>query len=187
MNPATYGPQIHNLGILAMAAGGKYEDAGTLGIETAKELANKGAQFGEFSTIEKMITNKEIGLAPYTSQEPIYYRQDGLPIQFVLPKEGGFAVGSFMVMPKNIPADRKAAAEKLMDYVVSPEAQQVIAKKIYSGPVNKTVVLPDELAKIIHPYGAKEVDTLINPDWNLILKDSPEWLSTFEREVKPSS
>jgi putative spermidine/putrescine transport system substrate-binding protein len=185
ITPSTDGPQIHNLGIFAIAAGGTYTDAGTTGIEVAKKLVKNGAKFGPFGTIASLYTNKEIGIAPFTSQEPIHYQQDGLPIQFILPKEGGFAVGSFMVMPLNIPAERKAAAEKFMDYVVSPDAQKVIAEKIFSGPVNKTAVLDDKLAAIVHPYGQKEIDSLIMTDWNFILQNADNWITTFNKEVKP--
>ena len=61
-------------------------------------------------------------------------------------------------------------AHKFIDFTLSPESQQQIAKTMLLGPVNKTVKLEPAVAEKV-PYGAEEVEKLEHLDISAINKN----------------
>jgi putative spermidine/putrescine transport system substrate-binding protein len=184
IEPDFGGGSMFNLTILAVAAGGTDRDTATLGIEQANIMAENGAQFGDFGGILTLFSNGEIGLATLYHQEPIFFAMDGLPAEFVMPSEGAYPVTAWMTMPKNIPDNRKAAAEQFMSYVLSPEAQVAIAEGIFSAPINGAVELEADLAAMVHPYGEAEAATMMVPDWEYTIENLEDWIDLWNREVQ---
>lgn len=185
VEPDFSGGSMFNLTILAEAAGGTAEDTATLGIEQGKLLAENGAQFGNFGEILTLFSNGDIALATLYHQEPIFFGMDGMPAGFVMPEEGAYPVTAWMTMPRNIPDNRKAAAEQFMTYVLSPEAQEAIAEEIFSAPINSSVELSPELAAQVHPNSPAEADTMVKPDWEYTIENLEDWIDLWNREVQP--
>jgi len=179
--------EIFGLVIAALAGGASAEDAqeqaATLGVETAKELDENGATFTDFGQALALIQSGSISVAPIFSQEPNNLASEGLPVKYVLPCEGGFSIRAWMAMPSNLPAERKAAAEKFMDSVVSVESQEQIAAGIFSGPANKQATLSEELDEQISPYGQEEIDQLIQLDWTAVVEQQEQWVDEWNNAL----
>lgn len=185
VEPDFSGGSMFNLTVLAEAAGGTAEDSATLGIEQGKQLAANGAQFGNFGEILTLFSNGDIALATLYHQEPIYLELDGMSVGFVMPEEGAYPVTAWMTMPRNIPENRKAAAEQFMSYVLSPEAQEAIAGAIFSGPINSAAELNPELAEQVYPSDQAEIDMMVKPDWDYTIENLEGWIDLWNREVQP--
>lgn len=179
--------EIFGLVIAALAGGASADEAQdqaeTLGIETVHELQANGATFTDFGQALALIQNGSIAMAPIFSQEPNNLASEGLPVKYILPCEGGFSIRAWMAIPRNLPDDRKAAAEAFIDSVVSVDSQEQIAAGIFSGPANKQATLSAELDEQISPYGQEEIDQLIQLDWSAVVAQQETWVEEWNNAL----
>ena len=104
----------------------------------------------------------------------------GFPAEFVYPKEGGVALGVAACPVAGSKNDKEAQA--FVQYLVTPEAQVILARGAGFGPVNKTVELPPDARKGI-PYG-DEVKLLKVIDWDVVNPVRDEWNKRWTREIE---
>ena len=105
----------------------------------------------------------------------------GFPAAFTYPKEGGIALG-VAACPVAGAAD-KPEAQSFIQYLLSPEAQAVLASGAGLGPVNKKVELPpDKRAGI--PYGPEQMNKLQVIDWDTVNQHREEWNKRWTREIE---
>lgn len=74
----------------------------------------------------------------------------GLPIGFVVPKEGVWATDARLHLVKGSP--RKAEAARFIDTALTPQASACLAEKLYLGPSVKGVSVAPEVARKL-PWG----------------------------------
>jgi len=105
----------------------------------------------------------------------------GLPIGFVVPKEGVWATDVRMHLVKN--SKNRAAAETFIDTAMTPQAASCLAEKLYLGPAVKDVKVGADIARKL-PWGEKgSVQTLTLFDWNAINARRAEIIDAWNREV----
>jgi len=108
------------------------------------------------------------------------FANTGFPVDFVYPKEKAVTLlASACPVAK---ANASAAASDFIKAMLEPAMQLILLKDYGYGPVNKTVKVPAELAKMA-PIGPK-ADQLYNPDWNAINPQREEWTKRWNREVE---
>ncbi|MBI3979274.1 MAG: ABC transporter substrate-binding protein [Chloroflexi bacterium] len=78
-------------------------------------------------------------------------------------KEGFFADCQIMVIPKGHPGD-STVAHAFMSEALSTEAQTAMAKEVFYTPINKEVVLPEDLKKNDLIVTADKLDKVISPN-----------------------
>ena len=105
----------------------------------------------------------------------------GFPAAFIYPKEGGIALG-VAACPVAGAAD-KPEAQTFIQYLLSPEAQAVLASGAGLGPVNKTVELPPE-KRVGIPYGPEQMNKLQVIDWDTVNQHREEWNKRWTREIE---
>ncbi len=105
----------------------------------------------------------------------------GFPAAFVYPKEGGIALG-VASCPVAGGAD-KPEAQTFLQYLLSPDAQTVLANGAGLGPVNKMVQLPPEKREGI-PYGPEQMGKLQVIDWDTVNEHREEWNKRWTREIE---
>lgn len=89
----------------------------------------------------------------------------GVPVAMVTPKEGALLYPQQFDVVAGAP--NAELAQQFINFTLSPEMQQEIAKSMLLGPVNRTVKLdPATAAKV--PYGAKEAEALVHLDMDPI-------------------
>lgn len=105
----------------------------------------------------------------------------GVPIAFVVPKEGVWATDARLHLVRG--ARHKAAAEKFINTALTPEAATCLAKKLYLGPALQGVKLSDEISRKL-PWGVNgSVDSLSLFDWNSINARRAEITDSWNRQV----
>lgn len=73
-------------------------------------------------------------------------------------------------------------AEEWIDLHLSQPCQLAYAKTIYYSPTIKTLDVPDDMKpKLI--LGEAQVKTLVDLDWDLIIKNQSAWAQRFNREI----
>lgn len=105
----------------------------------------------------------------------------GLPIAFVVPKEGVWASDSRLHIVKNAP--NPDAAVKFINTAVSAEAAKCLAEKLYVGPAVKNVELAPETRRKL-PWGENgSINDLRLANWNEVNKRRAELIEVWNREV----
>jgi putative spermidine/putrescine transport system substrate-binding protein len=105
----------------------------------------------------------------------------GLPIGFVVPKEGAWATDARLHLVKNTP--HKDAAEKFINQALTPAASQCLAEKLYLGPAVQGVTVSQAVARKL-PWGETgSVKNLLLFDWTAINAQRAQIVDTWNREI----
>jgi putative spermidine/putrescine transport system substrate-binding protein len=105
----------------------------------------------------------------------------GLPLGFIVPKEGVWATDARLHLVKGSP--HKAEAEKFIDTALTPGAARCLAEKLYLGPAVKNTSVPAEIVKKL-PWGEKgSVKDLRLYDWTEVNRDRAKITDTWNREI----
>jgi len=108
------------------------------------------------------------------------FAETGFPVDFVYPKEGAlplFTTACAIQKPKPSPL-----AEPLINYLLTPDVQKLLAQKYGYAPVNKTVQIPPQDAGMM-PIGTR-AETLVSVDWDVINAQREGWEKRWSREVE---
>ena len=105
----------------------------------------------------------------------------GMPIGFVVPKEGAWATDARLHLVKNGP--NKQAAQQFIDTALTPAAASCLATKLYLGPAVQGVsVAPDVARKL--PWGADgSVESLALFDWSMVNSRRAAITDAWNRQV----
>ena len=77
---------------------------------------------------------------------------------------------------------KQALANEWVNRHLSPECQRAYAERIYYSPTIRNLELPAELsAKLI--MGEQAVASLVDFDWDVVIRNQPRWSSRFTREI----
>jgi spermidine/putrescine-binding protein len=106
---------------------------------------------------------------------------DGFPVETVVPKEGMYAVLTYVNLVKN--STKRAAALKYLEQQISAEAQVAMATKFFYAPTNVTVKLPADVGKKVVLYG-DDIKLAKRADWAAIAKNRGAWIERWNREMK---
>lgn len=105
----------------------------------------------------------------------------GFPAEFVYPKEGGMALGVGACPVAGGKGHPEAQA--LLQHLLSPEMQTLLATDAGFGPVNKKVSLPAD-KQVGIPYGPEQVAKLRVVDWDTVNANREAWNRRWTREVE---
>jgi putative spermidine/putrescine transport system substrate-binding protein len=127
------------------------------------------------------LQNDEISLAPFFGSQAWVFHDRGLPVRSVVPKEGTVAGDIRIHLVKG--SKHKLAAEKFLNYVISPQALTCITNATYLAPPLKSPHLSEKVQARM-PWGANgSVNDLQFPDWNEVNAKILEIVDLWNREV----
>jgi len=176
----TYG--LHALVMMARLHGGSEENIDP-GFTVFQEEIDPNVLTYEPSSgkMSELFQSSEIALSVWGSGRLKALSDTGFPGGFVYPEEGGIAlmVAACPVVDSDVPE----LAQKLVQYVLSPEVQVALAETNGFGPTNMQTELPPELAESL-PYGPERINNLVAVDWNVINPKREEWTRRWSREVE---
>jgi len=146
------------------------------------QLAKGGAVFfGGSPAGANLLANGEVDVATMASSQVWDLQEKGLPITYVVPKEGAVAGDIRIHIVKG--TKNKDLAMKLVDYTMSVEAQKEIATRLLLGPVNTKVTLAPEIDKKM-PWGEHgSTKNLRILDAVTILDNRDAWTRRWNEEV----
>jgi putative spermidine/putrescine transport system substrate-binding protein len=104
----------------------------------------------------------------------------GFPVDFVTPVEGAPLFTNGNVLVKGAP--HRENAIKLMNWILSQEGQELVAKYYYGGPVVQTVKLEPALAKKV-AYGKTIMNGAYMADMTIVVKERSKWIDLWAREI----
>lgn len=169
------------LPMLARANGGSEERIGP-GFEAMMRIApNVLAWENSSAKMAQMLQTGEVALAVWASSRVQAVVDQGAPVAFVYPKEGAAAGMVAACVVQGAPQPKLAQA--LLDEILSPAGQTVLAQVAGFGPTNSKVKLEPEVARKV-VYGPDQANALVPLNWAVINKDRPEWVRRWNREVE---
>lgn len=153
------------------------------GYKKMSELApNMNAWYKEHAEALSMLKQEQVWLAVWTNGRAAWAKQEGANVEFVVPKEGGFALVSTVHVVKARP--NVDLAKKYVDFLCSEAPQVTMAKELQYGPTNKKAKVDAALVKATGmPYGEKEVSQLWMPDWKYMITVWDKWSERWQKEV----
>jgi putative spermidine/putrescine transport system substrate-binding protein len=131
------------------------------------------------SKMTETFQNGQAVLAVWGSGRAKAFADTGFPVEFVYPKEGGYALGIASCPVAGSKNDKEAQA--FVQYLLSPAVQTAMANS-GNGPANITVKLPPEIAaKVLYGDDIKKVKAV---DWDVVNAKREEWTKRWNREVE---
>lgn len=176
----TYG--LHALVMTARLHGGGEDNIDPGFTEFVDNIAQNVVTFEPSSgKLSELFQNGEVAIAPWGSGRVKSLADTGFPAEFVYPKEG--AVALMIAMCPVVDSDVPDLAQSLIQYLLTPEVQTLIAETKAWGPTNKNAVINDEMAAAL-PYGPEKIGQLIAVDWDTINPAREAWTKRWTREVE---
>lgn len=169
--------------LLAMAArlNGADEHNIDAGFAKIKQLKpNIVNYYVSTSDLLNMFERREIVMAPFMDIFVPQLQESGLPIKWVAPKEGAFAVFDTLNVTKG--TKNKDLAEKFINFILDENTQKLIAETTHDAPVNVNTKLDEKLAKTM-VYGKDQVKSLIIFDWDYINANRNQWVERWNKEI----
>jgi putative spermidine/putrescine transport system substrate-binding protein len=136
------------------------------------------------ATIEALMKAGDVWAAPWTNGRAWGLTDQGLPIRFILPKEGGFAGTTTIDVVRNTKAPREA--QEYVNLVLDPLPQLGQANEIPYGPTNKLLAPilaanPDLARKF--PSSPEDVSKLYVINWEVFNKNFARANALWNRRV----
>lgn len=122
----------------------------------------------------------EVVVAPFDFGEIARLRNQGLPVDCIIPEEGMMMWDQTFSIAKN--QATRDAAYAYLDYILSPEAQELLMREFFVSPVNTKVSVPEDLAADV-PVSGEAMAGLLEWDWAWANANADEltrrWNETF--------
>ena len=176
----TYG--LQTLLALAQAQGGSAHDIAPGFRFLTDRVAPNVVTFETSSgKISELMQTGEVVLGVWGSGRVDALARTGFPVAFVAPKEGAQALVTSACV---VAGSRHAAlAQALIQDLLSPRVQAILAARAGWGPVNRTTVLPPAVARTV-VYGQAAVAHLVPVDWQAVNPARVAWTQRWVRDVE---
>jgi len=145
-----------------------------------KKLGELGKVMQTDFNMSTMMSTGEVAIAPYDFGEIARLRNQGLPVDCVIPEEGLLMWDQTFNIAKDSPVADLASA--YIDFILSPQGQELLMRTFFVSPVNRKVTVPDDLKRDVPVTGAN-MDRFIKWDWDFVNKNADSiarrWNDTF--------
>ena len=166
--------------MLAQLNGGG-EDNIEPGFATFKDLMGSvSAVAPRPGALAALFERDEVAIGPLWNNTILTLREKGLPVDWVVPKEGAIVVMSVMNVVTNT-KQPQLAAQFTNDAISKDYQLRAAVPPYFFGPTNSSVNLPAALRRYL-PTRPEEVARLLSLDWTMINRNRQAWTDRFNRE-----
>jgi len=132
-------------------------------------------------TMETVLTRGEAIIGPIDFPAAARLKKKGVPVEIVAPKEGVFMFDQVFNVLKG--SKNKEAGYKWINYILRPDVQLKWVKNYYWSPVNKDVVVPNDLTDIV-PISGRKMDSIIAWDWKTANANRDKVIEKWNKEMR---
>lgn len=125
-----------------------------------------------------LVERGEVWLMPYWDGRAQVYKDKGLPIDFIIPKEGTIPLVTSLIIPKK--AKHLDLAYKLIDFWLEKDIQRAWALGYKVGPSRGDIDLPADFGKS-HVVSLDQLSKMRFLDDDYISKVRPGWTERWKR------
>lgn len=176
----------HTIGFMQKIAqmnGGSTENLDPAFAQLEKLVPNLAGVVANAGALITLFQQGEVDIAPHDLNSVKLLQSKGVDIDWVLPKEGGFALTPTMSIVKNPTASVDLAAAYI-DTVISTDVQTQMTETSYVLPTNKNVPIPADIAQKLGNNLDEILSKLEFLDWATINKHRTEWVGRFDKAVQ---
>lgn len=130
--------------------------------------------------IAELFQSDEVAIAVWGNGRVQALRQQGIPVEFVYPKEGAVALAMGMCVVDKSAND--ALAQKFVQMILTPQTQALLAESQGVAPSNKKTQLSMAVAARV-PSPA-QIDKLVRVDWDVVNAKRAEWTQRWNRQIE---
>lgn len=170
----------HFLVMINKLAGGTESNVDP-GFKKVKELGpNLLAEYADDVTAQRLLAQAEVWVVPVLSANAFKIIEQGVPAEFVVPKEGAPAGMDVIALVKGAP--NAANAKKFINYVIGVESLSKTVEILKLTPLNRKIQLSPAVAKVLT---AEDMKRLIVFDEETIVQNKGAWLERWNKEISP--
>lgn len=148
--------------------------------ELKPNLAAVAANPGALATL---FQQGQVDISPGNFNAIQILKARGVPVEFVIPKEGAIAFKTTIHIVKNTP--NKELAVALIEAAMTPEVQTKLMQSPYLVvPTNSKVKMDGEISKVLAKDQEEMKKRFVFQDWKKINEQRAQWIERFNREVK---
>ena len=135
--------------------------------------------------MEKLFEQEKILLAFRALTNALAFAEAGLPVSWMIPKEGTCVTEDGFFIPKDTPEPQVEAAESLIQFTLTPSVQTQWCKVLGAIPMHLSAQTPE---LIVHhpllPSGPESMDKVLRLPKTVELHYSLEWEKKFSQLVR---
>jgi putative spermidine/putrescine transport system substrate-binding protein len=135
--------------------------------------------------LEAKMSAGDVWIVPWNNGRPATLIDKGVPLKFVIPKEGGLGHETVIDVVAGTP--HAQAAMTFVNYVIDPLNQLGQAYEVPYGPTNKllapVIAAYPALAKRF-PSSPEDLKRLYRPDLKIVNANTPRWVDMWNRIVR---
>ena len=117
----------------------------------------------------------------YSGEAYVMFKAGQKDVALAKPKEGGVIIPNCLVIPKN--AKNPGLAKKFIHYALAAEGQLGFMNDYATAPASKAAQISEDLKPWM--FTGSEVDKLVLPDYNVVLKDKDAAAQRWSSDVVP--
>lgn len=152
------------------------------GFAALAELAPRTVAIESSSSVmAQYIERDEAWILPYWSGRAQHYKDEGWPVNFIIPTEGTIPLLATLSIPSG--AANQELALQFVNFWLEKEQQEAWALAYNVGSARSDLDLPADFAAT-QITSAEQLDQLILPDQLEIASKRSEWTERWQREVR---
>jgi putative spermidine/putrescine transport system substrate-binding protein len=169
---------VYHMIMAAKINGGSIENVEP-GFQALEKLKDNLLDFPLQSTQAVVYMERgEVWAMPYWDGRAHYYANQGLPYDFVIPKEGSIPLIDALIVPKG--ARNKENAFRFIEFWLGKEVQRSWALGYTVGPGRGDIDFPDDF-KQRHITSEAQIKQMNPPDFAYIAQNRPAWTDRAQR------
>lgn len=180
---ALYDDGIGFNAIAVIAGGGSFEDIPDNmdpGWEFYRELKKNRPLLGEDADFTNWFQNGEIDLACTISVNARAARQQGIDVEWTVPKEGCKVDTDGLWVPKGLPENEQYWAKQFVNFALSKQAQADWCSALGLPPVYPGLEPPEDLkGDPAYPTTEEDFARLVSVPSGVLVDNQPIWFSKF--------
>jgi putative spermidine/putrescine transport system substrate-binding protein len=130
----------------------------------------------------QLITSGDIWIQHWYDGRTLQLKRNGVPVDFVTPKEGAYATITYIAIVKG--TKNRDIANDYLNFALTSQAQIAFSEALPYGPTNLEVKLPEDLRTLGVVYGRNALDNLIVIDWEKVAPQRSSWIEKFNQIMK---
>lgn len=172
---------VYLLQVTSLINGGTLDDL-TPGFAALAELAPRTVAIESSSAImAQFVERDEAWILPYWSGRAQFYKDEGWPVDFLIPEEGTIPLLATLSVP--IGAANRELALEFVNFWLEKEQQEAWALAYSVGSARADLELPADFAAT-QITSAEDLAQLILPDQMEIAERRTEWAELWQRQVR---
>lgn len=127
---------------------------------------------------EQLFRSGEIWISPFWNGRTFNLQKSGIPLDFVIPREGSFARSDPYAVLRG--AKHPTWARRFINFASRADRQLPFAERAFYASPNRLVKYPGDLAKKVVVSSPDAVKKMVKEDYGLIVDHLPEWRKRWD-------